>query len=226
MALSIDEATARSLLALVPWAGGSEEERLKLALQSLTDAERWRRGEPDATGALHKLALTQGELLQQEYDLGTHGHLSAWEIGVMGVDVVELIRVNQRLGFEAGDAVLKATAAALKQAHPRARVVRIHSDAFAVLFPPSAGETVEEPLRARTRERLVKATEPLLEGGPALEFTVSLLRLEIAQPSHWQVLGPLVWAEAERAHVLERRGGAAGVQRRRIELGAAIPLMR
>ena len=172
------------------------------------------------------LALTQGSLLKEEYDLSTHGHLPAWEVGVVMVDVKEMIRVNQALGFEAGDAVLREVVRALKALHPRAPVVHIHSDAFAALLTPSSEETVSEELKARDAAAVRQALAALIQERTGqtypVELTVSALRLEIAQPSHWQVLGPLVWAETERAHVLERRGQAPAVQARRIELGGAI----
>ena len=43
------------------------------------------------------------------------------------------------------------------------------------------------------------------------------MRLVISQPPNWQILGPLVWAEAERAHALERAGKAEPVQLYTIE---------
>lgn len=216
----------RALISTAPWALETPRP-VEAALQALLDAERFRRGQPEPkTGALHLLALTQGSLLKDEYDLSTHGHLPAWEIGVLTVDVKEMIRLNQEFGFEVGDALLAREVETLKALHPRAKVVRIHSDAFAVLFPPSAEETVTEELRARDRDAVREALRALVReragADHPVEVTVAALRLEIAQPSHWQLLGPLVWAEAERAHVVERRGQASGVQRRRIELGGAI----
>jgi hypothetical protein len=56
-----------------------------------------------------------------------------------------------------------------------------------------------------------------------VEFTISALRLTVRDPSHWQVLGPLLWAEIERAHVMARRGRAAGVQERELHLDGRIP---
>lgn len=52
---------------------------------------------------------------------------------------------------------------------------------------------------------------------------MSLLELTVDAPSHWQVLGPLLWAELERTHVMERTGRAQGLQRRRIRLDGSIP---
>ncbi len=51
-----------------------------------------------------------------------------------------------------------------------------------------------------------------------------MLELTLVAPSHWQVLGPLVWAECERALVMEQRSGPLNVQKRHIALDAAVPL--
>jgi len=55
-----------------------------------------------------------------------------------------------------------------------------------------------------------------------VEFTISALRLTVRDPSHWQVLGPLLWAEIERAHVLARRGLASGIQERELDLAGRV----
>ncbi|MFP2909770.1 hypothetical protein ACLESD_32935, partial [Pyxidicoccus sp. 3LFB2] len=54
-------------------------------------------------------------------------------------------------------------------------------------------------------------------------WTVSLLELTVDAPSHWQVLGPLVWAELERTHVMVRTGRASGLQQRRLRLDGFVP---
>ncbi len=46
--------------------------------QRLLDEEHARRGAPDATGALNPLALPQGTLLKEEFDLSTHAHHEGW----------------------------------------------------------------------------------------------------------------------------------------------------
>jgi GGDEF domain-containing protein len=224
---TLTDEQARAILAVSPWTDGRTARPLETALQALIDAEGYRRGRPEPkTGALHLLALTQGSLLKDEYDLSTHGHLPAWEIGVLMVDVKETIRINQEFGFEVGDAVLRGVVETLEALHPRAPVVHIHADAFAALFPPTAEQAVTAELKARDTHRLRESLKDLIRERTSAEYpvelTVSALRLELAKPSHWQVLGPLVWAETERAHVLERRGQAHGVQQRRIELGGAI----
>jgi len=229
---NMTEAHAQRLLELsgaVPPRARGDAADVERSLEQLIAAEEFRRGDPDPiSGAQHVYALTQGALLRREYDLSTHGHWEGWEIGAVVVDIRRLILVNQEHGFPAGDAVLHAVASTLKETFPTGRVVRIHSDAFAVLLPPSAERLVDVALEAEARSALgagvpAKLTEA---GHPAipLEYTISLLHLTIAKPSHWQVLGPLVWAECERAHTMTTGGQASGVQMRRIELDAAVPI--
>jgi GGDEF domain-containing protein len=227
MPYPIDDATANALIALHPWTAERSKEPVQLAVQTLVEAEQARRGMPDKLGAVHAMALTQGTLLKEEYDLSTHAHHDGWRVGAVIVDVLSLIRVNMRLGFAGGDALLKATVASLAAQYPGARVVRIHGDAFAALLVPSSQLEVREEHREATRARLAEDVRRALpEGAPAEDvpgFTVSLLELTVDQPTHWQVLGPLVWGELERAHVMERSGRTSGLQRRRIRLDGFVP---
>jgi GGDEF domain-containing protein len=185
-----------------------------------------------------------GSLLEREYDHSLHGH-TGWTVGALVVDVQRLIRFNVRYGFKVGDAVLREVVATLSRVFPMAKIVRTHTDAFAALFPPFSEQRVSESLRERVRAelgasvgRLAEEAEHQLEAratapegqhlqppeGPRPEvgFTVAMLELEVHSPSHWQVLGPLVWAEAERALAVERLGEARGVQRRRIDLAGTL----
>lgn len=210
-----------TLLQLFPMAKGRPDASF-VGVQALLDAERWRRGEADhVSGAAHALALTQGSLLKEEYDLSTHGHHPGWVIGAVVVDIRELTLVNMRHGFATGDAVLRATAQALQSFAPKAKVVRIHSDAFAVLFGPMSEQPVTLELAEQMRAKLTKDA-PVLS--PPLVFSMATVELTLVSPSHWQVMGPLVWAECERALVMEQRAGPLGVQRRRIELEGAVVL--
>src|SRR5271165_6199134 len=223
MPATLDDATVETLLRLQPWVRSQpKEQQGALALEALLDAEACRRGGPDpVSGALHILFLTQGGLLKPEYDISLHAHLP-WEVGLLTVDVVELIRVNQAAGFPAGDAFLRAVASCLLATFPRAPVVRIHTDCFAVLFPPSSETAVTEEVRRRAHAALVEAVADFRAKEPRLpepmHFTLGLARLQVMDPSHWQVLGPLVWAEAERTHVLAR--AAAGVSHGTNEVAA------
>jgi hypothetical protein len=49
-------------------------------------------------------------------------------------------------------------------------------------------------------------------------LTVALLELVIERPHHWRVLGPVVYAELERAQTVQRLGKAEPIQRRRIRM--------
>lgn len=228
---SLTDDEARTLVEYFPFSKTHGADAAKVAFKALLDQESLRRGLPEeGTGAFSRVALTQGSLLNSEYDLSTHGHWDAWELGAVIVDPRETILLNQRYGFAVGDKVLRAVATALKTRFPRGKIVRIHVDAFAALLPPSA-ETPMDPAFATELPPLLHAAVTAVlpddgEAPPKLQFTVSLLRLKIANPSHAQVLGPLVWAECERAHVLERSGQANGVQERRVDLAGAVAIPR
>lgn len=227
MPYPIDDVTANALIALHPWTAERSKEPVQLAVQTLVEAERARRGLPDKSGAVQSLALTQGTLLKEEYDLSTHAHHDGWRVGAIIADVQQMMRVNMRVGFAKGDEVLKAVVASLAAQYPGAKVVRIHADAFAALLVPSSQREVHEGDAESTRARLTEDVRRALPEGTAAEdvpgFTVSLLELTVDAPSHWQVLGPIVWAELERAHVMERTGRASGLQRRRIRLDGFVP---
>lgn len=229
-AVEIPGALAERILALANgrWPSTDEAEATQKILEQVLQSEEVRRGARDAvSGGYHVYALTQGPLLQREYDLSTHGHVDGWRVGAVVVDPLRLIAVNQEHGFATGDAVLRATARTLEETFPTGKVVRIHSDAFAVVLPPSSEVEVTAGLEARTQEALRRRIpEVLLElkqPTPVVDYTVSLLSLTVVRPSHWQVLGPLVWAECERTHVLGRSGAARGVQRRTVVLDASVP---
>lgn len=228
MGETVDDAAVEAVLALNPWTQGrNPRSRFPAALRALVEAEACRRGAPDpVTGALHLSALTQGPLLRSEYDLSVHAH-TGWEVSALTVDVKEMIHVNQEAGFATGDRFLRAVADALAATFPRARVVRIHTDCFAVLFLPSGDASLTEADLPRARVALDGAVTAFRAGVPALrrgvEFTLGGLSLRIVDPSHWQVLGPLLWGELERAQVLARRGDAPAIQRRELHLDGRVP---
>jgi hypothetical protein len=126
--------------------------------------------------------------------------------------------------------VLRAISETLEELFPTGKRVRLHSDAIAVLLPPSSERAIDADMEGQARdalqkqvpERVARAGQPRAAG--ELEYTIALLHLIVEQPSHWQVLGPLIWAESERALVLARAGAASGVQRRRIPLEGAVPI--
>jgi len=229
MADTVDETLVQAVLAMHPWVQRlPPAERFAAALRALLEAESCRRGGPDpVTGALHLSALTQGGLLKGEFDLSVHAH-SGWTAGAVVADVKEMILVNQETGFALGDRFLRAVASALSAAFPGVPVVRVHTDCFAALFLPSTGVTLEVSSPGHALRALHDATEAFrsAEGVPQrpVDFTVSALSLTVLDPSHWQVLGPLLWAEIERAHVMARRGLASGIQERRLRLDGRVPV--
>ncbi len=228
MGTTVDDELLKAVLALQPQVRSRPEpERFGAALRALVESEACRRGAPDpVTGALHLSALTQGPLLKPEYDLSVHAH-AGWTAGAVIADVKEMIHVNQEAGFAVGDRFLRAVASALAGAFRGAPVVRVHTDCFAALLVPSSGLELEPAHLGVAREALDGATDDFRarQGAPSrrVELTVSALRLTVIDPSHWQVLGPLLWAEIERAHVLARRGLASGIQERTLRLDGRVP---
>lgn len=230
MSHPITKRSEQALLALFPTAQGREDAPTWLVDQ-LVDAELHRRGSPDAvTGAIHALALNQGNLMKEEFDLSTHGHSDGWVIGAVLVDPLEFTLFNMRSGFKAGDAALKAMVEGMKQVCPTAKVVRIHTDGFAVLLGPTADRRISAELLQQLRDVLpakVAAVTPK-DSEPAkdLKFTFGLLELTVVDPPNWQILGPLVWAECERALVIARRQPTEALQQRRVVLDGRLPEMR
>lgn len=224
----VDDEVVKAVLTLQPWVRSRPEpERFGAALSALLEAETCRRGAPDpVTGALHLSALTQGTLLKPEYDLSVHAH-TGWTVGAVIADVKEMIHVNQEAGFALGDRFLRAVASSLTGAFPGAPVVRVHTDCFAALLVPSSGLELALAHLARAAAALGRGADEFRakQGTPRapVQFTVSALRLTVRDPSHWQVLGPLLWAEIERAHVIARRGLASGIQEREIQLDGRFP---
>lgn len=213
---TISPRAQKALLALFPTAQGRADAPTWLVDQ-LVDAELHRRGQPDATGAFHALALNQGALLKEEFDLSTHGHADGWVIGAVLVDPLEFTVFNMNHGFPAGDAALVAMVAGMKQVAPTAKVVRTHTDGFAMLFGPTADRSVSPELITQLKDAL-----PAKVGKP-IKFTFGLLELTVVDPPNWQLLGPLVWAECERALVIARRQPTEALQRRRVVLDGRLP---
>lgn len=214
------EAQLTAVLELSRWALSRGADARAIALEALVDAERWRRGAPDGSGALHRFALTQGNLVASEYDLSIFAH-RPWPVGVVTADPRELIRLNDALGFPAVDALLRTFVQRLKEIAPKATVLRFKSASFALLFFPSAEITVSAALRDQIRDEGTRALrDAVTEAGSSLpvEITSAALDLEILRPPAAFVLGPLIVAECERAHAAERLGKASGLQRRRIDL--------
>lgn len=226
---NVDDVLASRVVAAVPWVQQREAPagRFAAALEWLVQQEEYRRGAPEAfSGALTPAALMQGALLKREFDLSVHAH-TGWEAGAVIVDVRELIEVNKTRGFSGGDRVVLELSGHLRRAFPRQQTVRMHGDCFAVLFLPSSGEELRDAHLDRARAALVEVTSAVQAAGVTvkLEYTLSALRLRVFDPSHWQVLGPLLVAEIERAHVMARRGLASGIQERELRLDGRVPTL-
>ncbi len=212
---SISDRSAQALLAMFPNALGRPDAASWLVDQ-LVDSELHRRGNPDATGAFHALALTQGQLLKDEFDLSTQAHSDGWVLGAVLVNPIEFTLFNMKHGFPAGDAAMRAMVSAMKEAAPGAKVVRIHLGTFAVLLGPTASMSATPELLVKTREALTRAV-------PDVKFTMGLLELTVVEPTNAQLLGPLVWAECERALVIARRQPTEALQVRRVEMNGRLP---
>lgn len=220
---TLTDAQAEALLRLHPWATRHGEAALDHALEALLAAERARRGELEPiTGAYSTLALVQGTLLKDEFDPSLHHE--AWRVGLVLCDVRAMIRHNERLGFARGDALLAALVTGLRAALPAgAKMVRIHADAFAALLGPVSETKVSDALLAQVKEEVARALLPFAEREDApVGIDWGLLELTLASPAHFQVLGPLVWSEAERALLVAKRGEGAGLQQRRVDLGQSL----
>ena len=228
MAQTISAFSEAALTALFPTVKGRENAGTWLVDQ-LVDAELHRRGTPDKTsGAFHALALNQGALMREEYDLSTHGHVDGWVIGALLIDPREFILLNQRHNFAVGDAVLKALVDAMKAQCPTAKTVRIHGDGFAILHGPTADAQVRIEQLEPLRNALVAAVKKTVPADSAdarqdMVFTLSVLELTVVEPPNWQVLGPLIWAECERALMIARRRNSIELQRRTLVLNGRLP---
>ncbi len=220
--VSIDDELVQTITELspVPVDGGKQ---FGDGLESVVLGALMRRGTPDPqTGALARSYLIEGPLLRETLERPEQALDGAWRAGVVAVDVRGLRHVNDRLGMEAGEKVLVAVADGLRAFCPDRPLVRLHGDAFATLYLPPSGHALTDQSPERVADALVGLAEErmpeLAEAGLEPAFTVAALDLVIEQPFHWRVLGPLVWAEAERAHVAVRNAQATGLQRRTIPL--------
>jgi GGDEF domain-containing protein len=220
--VSIDDGLVETITELAP-AEVEGRKHFGDGLQSVVLQALMRKGLPDPqTGALARSYLIEGVMLRDTIDCASLGADAEWCAGVLTVDVRRLALVNDVLGMQGGERILALVADGVRAFSGPAPVVRIHGDAFAAVYVPPR----EHPFDEGTAERLsaslvalVKERMPeLAEHGVEPAFTVSALDLVIERPFHWRVLGPLVWAEAERANVAARTGNATGLQRRRLHL--------
>lgn len=223
----ISDRSERALLTLFPRAVGRPDAASWL-VDALVDAELHRTGTPDkVSGAFHALALNQGALLKEEYDLSTHGHGDGWVIGAVLIDPLEFTLYNMRYGFETGDAALRAMVSAMRAVCPNAKVVRIHADGFAILYGPTADARVDPsvlgPLQAALTAAVEAATPLEAEPKRLVLYTMGCFELTVVDPPNWQVLGPLVWAECERALTIAKRQPYERVLHRTVTLNGRLP---
>jgi hypothetical protein len=59
--------------------------------------------------------------------------------------------------------------------------------------------------------------------GHCASRSACLLELTVVDPPSWRILGPLVWAECERALRIARRQPTEALQRRRVVLDGRLP---
>jgi GGDEF domain-containing protein len=225
MAFFISPRSEAALRALFPTTQGREDAPSYL-VDALVDAELHRRGQPDASGAFHALSLKEGSLLKEEFDLSTHGHADGWLVEAVLVDPLEFMRCSMVHGFEVGDAAFAAMVRALQVSCPTAKVVRIHTDGLAVLLGPTAQIGLKDVALPQLEHQLIDAVSNVLPDRDQWlpRFTLGQLALTVVDPSHWQVLGPLLWAECERALIVAKRTGQRQVQQRHIELSGRLPV--
>lgn len=228
MSFPITERSEKALRYLFPHTQGRPDAPTWLVDQ-LVDAELHRRGHLDAvTGATHALALNQGALLKEEFDLSTHGHSDGWVLGAVLVDPLEFTLFNMAHGFKAGDAALQAMVAGMREVCPTAKIVRTHTDGFAILLGPTADRRLGPELLPQLKEVLPAKVLAVTPDGPEkkpVRFTFGQLELTVVDPPNWQVLGPLVWAECERALIIARRLPTEAVQARKVVLDGRLPEM-
>lgn len=196
---------------------------MQLDEKAVLEAERRRKGDPDpVSGAFSRLAMTQGTLLKEEYDHGTHSFAGGAVFGAAVVDTVGLIHLNMEYGFARVDQALAAQVKALREVCPKAKIVRIHGDAFAVVLGPTAEQKVTVELAGALRTALEQATRDTLSHPGPLKFHVALLELRVKDPPNHDVLGPLLWGECERALVLESRAPTGLVLQRSVDFNATV----
>lgn len=196
-------------------------------LQSVVLQALMRKGLPDPqTGSLTRSYLIEGVLLRDTMEQPELGLEGDWSCGVVAVDVLGLMHVNDRLGMEGGEQMLKVVADGLRAFCPDRPIIRLHGDAFAALYLPPGGHNISDGSPDRLSDALTGMAQERMpelgEQGLEPRFTVAALDLVVERPFHWRVLGPLVWAEAERAHVAVRTGRASGLQHRRISLDGCV----
>jgi len=115
-------------------------------------------------------ALT--DLFNRAYLDSVRGDLeaNAAPVGVLMIDINGLKQVNDKLGHEAGDQLLRRCSVVLRSASlASAVVVRLGGDEFAILLPHATQAGLEEAVQ-RIRDDLARHND--LTRGPKLDFSV------------------------------------------------------
>jgi diguanylate cyclase (GGDEF)-like protein len=157
----------------------------------------WQRANHDALSELPNRSLLLDRLAQALALARRHGGEGA----LLCIDVEHLDRINESLGHDAGDEVLRHVARGLRASVRRSdSAARIGEDEFAVLVPRLGDGAVIEALT----EKLTRALSGEVELGGRevpLRVTIGAVRFPSADETAEQVLS------AARETV--RRGGAA-----------------
>ncbi|MDB5705979.1 MAG: hypothetical protein JWN66_3095 [Sphingomonas bacterium] len=154
-------------------AGSGQMSRLIVTFQDVTeerDAEeriRWAAAHDPLTQLPNRLAL-QEELESAVALAGPAGE----RVALLLLDVDNLKRINDTLGHDAGDALLRTFAHRLAEVAPdRATVGRLGGDEFAIVIPAVSGEADAEQCAAALIESL---RAPFSFNGRALDFGASI----------------------------------------------------
>ncbi len=222
----VDSVKLGQVALLLPWLQKREEAEVD-AIDWLLDKELREHGLPDrATGAAPVASLLRRPPRSAHFGLPPEawsdewrGLPGAWKISALAADVVGLAGINDRLGMEGGDEVLRIVAAAMRGVDSLGRCFRIHGDAFALVLenpeddPASHVHAIEAHLADAQKWSSIADLRDF-----ALRLSFAGLRLTLLQPYSPSVLGPLVLAEIERALVLARRRGTIAICDRVLDL--------
>lgn len=233
--VQVDPAKLAQLVADSVWSRSHDEEGggpAARVIDALMDRDLRERGLPDAlTGALPLHALRRGLPAWAKLGLPHDRWGEAWrgldgdfELFVLAVDVLSLVRISDRFGMEESDEVLRMVAAACRDVAPAASTFRVHGDAFAIVgdaaLLPRGAEALRHAFEARRRVCVIEALRTT-----KIELTIAALHLVLRRPYAAGVIGALLEAEIDRALVVARLDPVAGkgTQRRTIDLHGYLP---
>ncbi|MCY7316884.1 MAG: GGDEF domain-containing protein [Rubrivivax sp.] len=117
---------------------------------------------------------------------------------LLALDIDHFKRVNDNLGHNAGDQVIRAVARALLDSvRPMDLVARVGGEEFAIILPNCAstfGETVAERIRRRVERMPVPLAMPPTAGTPQQTVSVTV-SIGGAFAPQWVRSTPLLWQE-------------------------------